>query len=326
MKMFLDIEIKPPPEKISYHDKILVIGSCFTEHIGGRLQDLKFNVLQNPNGILFNPISVSSAITSYIKNKQYDDTDLFKLNELWQSWQHHSKFSALQKEDVLQNINESQHSAHRFLKHANWAIITLGSAFSYRLAENNQPVANCHRAPGQTFKKHLTGINEITSALKQAIDDLTGFNPAIKIVFTVSPVRHIRDGVIENNRSKARLLEAVHSLIDANEQLYYFPAYELVIDVLRDYRFYDIDLVHPNYAGTEFVFEKFTQSFIEKESQAIMEEVQKFVTAAKHKPMHPSSQAHQDFIKKTYNILAEFQQKHPHIDLAKEISYFSPQQ
>jgi hypothetical protein len=322
MKMLVDIDIKSPPKKIGYKEKVLVIGSCFTEHIGGRLQDLKFKVLQNPNGILFDPLSVASSLNSYVTNKQYSEDDLFYLNELWQSWHHHSKFSGLDKEEVLGKINASQQEAHTFLKEADWLIVTLGSAFSYQVMETKAFVANCHRAPRQWFNKHLTGIDEIVKTFIETINQLLTINPSLKIIFTVSPVRHIRDGVVENNRSKARLVEAVHHLVEQYENAYYFPAYELVIDVLRDYRFYDIDLVHPNYAATEFVFEKFTANYIEQESQLMMEEIKKFVTAFKHKPFQPASVAHKAFLQKNLHQAMQFQQKHPYVDLAKEIAYF----
>ena len=317
MKMFLDIDIKSPSNRINYRDKILVVGSCFTEHIGGRLHDLKFPVLQNPNGILFDPVSVASSLSSYIQNRQYVEQDLFYLNELWQSWQHHSIFSGLQKEEVLAKINQSQQQAHNFLKTANWLIVTLGSSFSYALSENEQAVANCHRAPGQWFNKNLTPTEVIVGQLSSTLKELFAFNPTINIIFTISPVRHIRDGVVENNRSKARLIEAVHTLIEQFQQAHYFPAYELIIDVLRDYRFYDIDLVHPNYAATEFVFEKFTTNFIDVETTTLMEEVKKIVTAAKHKPFHAESKAHQSFINKTLDAAVKLQNKYPYIDLSK---------
>jgi hypothetical protein len=323
MKFLLDIDIKAPSKKISYQDKVMVVGSCFTEHIGGRLDDLKFSIMQNPNGILFDPLSVSSSLLSYLKNKQYTGEDLVYLNEVWQSWQHHSRFSGLVKEDVLQNINKSQSEAHAFLKEADWLIITLGSSFSYHLADTNVPVANCHRAPSQTFKKKLCEINDIISSYGYLLNELQKFNPALKVIFTISPVRHIRDGVVENNRSKARLLEAVHTIVELYEQAFYFPAYELVIDVLRDYRFYDIDLVHPNYAATEFVFEKFTSTFIDEASQAIMNEIKKLVTACKHKPFHPSSEAHKTFLKKNLELVQSLQQKMPHLKLERELKFFS---
>jgi hypothetical protein len=225
--------------------------------------------------------------------------------------------------EVLLNMNDFQQKAHDFLKQANWLIITLGSSFSYRLNEGGQPVANCHRAPAQWFKKHLLSIEESDTSLTKVIDRLQSFNPAIKIIFTISPVRHIRDGVVENNRSKARLIEAVQSIIEKHKHCYYFPAYELVIDVLRDYRFYDVDLVHPNYAATEFVFDTFKQHFIEEEAQTLMEEIKNIVTGYKHKPFQPETMAHQNFLKSYSEKVMQLKIKYPHLDFEKELYHFA---
>lgn len=319
----LDVDIKSPAEKITYNDKIFLIGSCFTEHIGRRLEELKFPVLQNPNGILFDPVSVARSLNSYVDLKNYYKDDLFFHNELWQSWNHHSVFSGMNQIEVLAKINESQQQAHDHIKFSNWLIVTLGSSFSYQLNENERPVANCHRAPSQWFNKHLLSIQETTDALQESIDKLKELNPSLRIILTISPVRHIRDGVVENNRSKARLVEAVNILLEKNSNCYYFPAYELVIDVLRDYRFYDIDLVHPNYAATEFVFEKFEQHFIEAGTRELMEEVKKIANGYKHKPFQPATESHQSFLKNSLEKVLVLQDKLPHLDFTKEITYFS---
>jgi hypothetical protein len=341
MNFMLDLNPAPPAEKISYRDKIMIVGSCFTEHIGNKLLELKFQVLQNPNGILFDPRSVTYSLLSYIQQKKFKKEEIFNLNEVWQSWQHHSRFSHMDAETCLAMINESQQQAHSFLKEANWLIITLGSSFSYHLT-NQTPddcrkgvghlrtneflaggeVANCHRAPAQWFYKHLMTIDEIHTALDGCIHQLWQFNPALKILFTISPVRHIRDGVVENNRSKARLIEVVHHLVNKFDGLYYFPAYELVIDVLRDYRFYDIDMVHPNYAATEFILEKFLQSYIDEESIAISEEVKKITTARKHKAFQPNTKAHQQFLKANYAKTQELLTKYPFLNLKEELDFF----
>jgi hypothetical protein len=323
MNFMLDAQINSPEKKINYRDPVMLVGSCFTEHIGNKLQELKFETLQNPNGILFDPQSVSSSIISYINNKKYSEADLSYLNELWQSWNHHSFFSNIDKEKCLQTINESQEKANQFLKKSKWLIITLGSSFSYRLKENNQPVANCHRAPAQWFNKHLMTIEEINSALDNCAHQLFQFNPDIRIVFTVSPVRHIRDGIIDNNRSKARLIESVHHLVNKFDNIYYFPAYELVIDVLRDYRFYDIDMVHPNYQATEYVLQKFTQHNVDEESNIIMEEIKKIIIARKHKAFNPSTNAHKKFLRDHFDKVNSLKLKHPFLNLEVELSYFS---
>jgi len=323
MEFMLDLPIVAPPKKINYAAPLLFIGSCFTEHIGTHLQQLKFNVLQNPNGILFDPHSVSDSLISYIQNRQYTERDLFFLNELWQSWHHHSMFSGNEKNKCLRLINEAQDHAHQFLKKTKWVIVTLGSAFSYRLKETGMPVANCHRAPAQWFNKHLMNVDEINTVLDNCIHQLFFFNPDIRIIFTVSPVRHLRDGIIENNRSKARLIEVVHNLTNKFDKLHYFPAYELVIDVLRDYRFFDIDMVHPNYQATEFVLEKFSRHFIDEPSQELMEEVRKITIAKKHKAFHPDSHAHRQFLFSNFEKAQQLNMKYPFLDMSDEINYFS---
>lgn len=323
MKMMLDVDIKCPSKQINYDDKIFLIGSCFTDHIGRRLEELKFSVIQNPHGILFDPISVSKSLSTYIECKHYKQSDLFYLHELWQSWNHHSAFSGMDAENVLLNINSSQLKAHEHLKSAKWLIITLGSSFSYRLIKDDESVANCHRAPGQWFDKHMLAIEETVNALEHNIEELRSFNPGLQIIFTISPVRHIRDGVIENNRSKARLIEAVHQLTGKYHHVHYFPSYELVIDVLRDYRFYDIDLVHPNYAATEYVFDKFEQSYIDAETRNNMEEIKKIVNGFKHKPFQPATLSHQVFLKSTLEKVMALQEKLPGLDFSKELTYFA---
>jgi hypothetical protein len=329
-----NINIKPLQPSITYHDKLLLIGSCFTEHIGNFLMDVKFRVLQNPNGILFDPISVCNSLTSYIQNKQYTADDLVYLNEAWHSWQHHSRFSGIDKDQVLAHINQSQQTAHDFLKSADWLVITLGSSFVYKLLDNSPlpfgrgvgggaAVANCHKAPAQTFQKHLSTIEETVVALDTVLYQLFQFNPDLKILFTISPVRHLRDGVVDNNRSKARLIEAVHHLVNKFDKLHYFPAYELVVDVLRDYRFFDIDLAHPNYAATQFVLEHFAESCMNKDTQQLMDDIKKLVIARNHKPFNPTSNQHQQFLKAQLQKTQNLQALYPYLDFENELLYFT---
>ena len=339
MDFMLDIQLPKADKPITHHKKILSVGSCFTEHIGTALKDLKFNVLQNPNGILFDPASVCSSLVSYIQNQQYYENDLFQLNEVWQTWQHHSRFSGMDKEKVLSVINQSQTAAHNFLKEADWLIITLGTSFSYHLVNKDSgtnyfsqssssedrsvAVANCHRAPAQWFHKHLMSVTEIIEALDNTIHQLFYFNKKLNIIFTVSPVRHIRDGVVENNRSKARLIESVHHLVSKFDRLYYFPAYELVIDVLRDYRFYSEDMVHPNYLATDFVLQKFLDTYINDETKVLVSEIRKILIARKHKASHPATEAHRKFLRSNFEKLKGLQQHYPYINFSEELDYFS---
>lgn len=307
---------------ITYQHKIMLMGSCFTEHIGNNLQELKFHTLQNPNGILFEPMSVCRSLVSYIQHKEYKEDDLFEYNELWQSWDHHSRFSSPEKQTALALINQSQQAAHDFIKQADWLIITLGSSFVYKLKEEQRFVANCHKAPAQWFDKYLLPIDEQIASLDNTMHQLFHANPKLKIIFTISPVRHLRDGVVENNRSKARLLETVHHLVNKFDRLFYFPAYELVIDVLRDYRFYDIDLAHPNYAATQFVMEKFTDYAFREPTLELMKEIRQIVTAKNHKPFHPGSKQHQQFLKQHLEKTMAIAEAHPQLNLSQELSFF----
>ena len=334
MNFMVNIDLRKPPRQINYEDKILLIGSCFTEHIGNSLEELKFSVLQNPNGILFDPRSVSKSLVSYIENRQYNEKDFFQLNEIWHSWRHHSRFSNTNLNEAVRIVNTSQQMAHQFLKQADWIIVTLGSSFSYQLTEQaanaggdpreaGAGVANCHRAPAQWFNKHLMTVDEIILNLDDALRQLFQLNPDLNIVFTVSPVRHIRDGVVDNNRSKARLIEVVHQLVNKYDNLNYFPAYELIIDVLRDYRFFDTDLVHPNYMATEFVLEKFAASFIDEPTQKLMEEIKSLVIARKHKAFQPDTMAHQQFLRTYLEKAKVLKEKYSFLDLDEEIKYFN---
>lgn len=322
MNFHLDFLIHPPDNQINYSEKILLIGSCFTEHIGSSLKRLKFPVLMNPNGILFDPLSITESLTDYINRKKFTEKDLNRREDIWFSWKHHGRFSGTDKSKLLNNINESIEEAHGFLKNAKWLILTFGTAYSYQLiGENYLPVANCHKIPQSNFSKKLLSIEEIQTALDNCFHQLRNFNPDLNIILTVSPVRHIKDGIIENNRSKARLLEAAHHLEEKFSRIYYFPAYELVIDVLRDYRFFESDLVHPNQQATGFVFNHFLNNFFDKETREIATELEKIISATEHKPFHKDAQEYKRFIKNTIEKIDKIVARHPwlNFDPEKEI-------
>jgi len=324
MQLSLNLEIPVLPKPISYTDRILLIGSCFTEHISDRLQQAKFQVLANPHGILFNPLSVAASLESYLNDRKYMQEELFYLNELWNSWDHHTRFSNVSADAAVNDINQSQSDAAAFIKHADWVVITLGSSFQYYFKETGAPVANNHRAPAQWFEKRLLNVDQITESLRAALQHLFAVNPYARVLFTISPVRHIRDGVVDNNRSKARLIESVHALCAQFEQAYYFPAYELVIDILRDYRFYDIDFVHPNYLATTFVWEQFVKSCVGQPAQEIMQQVQEIVTARSHRSRFPTTNAHQKFKESYAEKTRALMSKYSFLDLIEELRYFTP--
>lgn len=322
MNFHLEFSPKQFPSLINHQQKLFLIGSCFTENIGSKLKQYKFSVLENPNGILFNPVSITKSISSYIANKTYTAADLFYENESWHSWEHHSCFSNPDKDICLQNINQSQQEAHDFIRTADWLMITMGSAFVYELA-NKEVVANCHKVPTDKFNKRLLSIEEIKAALQKMAAALWQLNSSVKIIFTISPVRHLRDGFVENNVSKAALIQAVHQLTD-NQNFFYFPAYELIIDDLRDYRFYAEDMVHPNYAATNYVWEKFVTTCINEQTQKLMKEINTINAAKSHKPFNPTSNQHKKFLQANYKKVAELSSLYPYINFEAEREFFAP--
>jgi len=329
MKFRSEFEIQKIEQSISHQHKLMLVGSCFTENIGEKLSKHKFSVYENPNGILFNPVSVSEAIINVIENKIYTKDDLFNYNEAWHSWQHHSRFSSLSADDALDKINSTTNEAHQFLKQADYILITLGSAWIYTLtdkainAQVGTVAANNHKAPSDWFEKKLLRVHQTILVLATMLDRLGAFNPNIKIIFTISPVRHLREGAINNNRSKAVLIQAVHDLCERLKQLYYFPAYELVIDDLRDYRFFAEDLVHPNYYATQYVWEKFVDACMNDDTKKLMQEIADINTAFNHKPFNPTSNQHQKFLETYYTKVKLLQEQNTNIDFNNELSYFA---
>ncbi len=323
MNFLLPITIPPLPRRIRHEEKILLLGSCFTEHISSRLAQSGFYIVSNPQGILFNPISTAQALQNVLKNRQWMAADLFSLNGLWNSWQHHSRFSHTDPQAALAEMNSAMQAASEILSEAKWIVITLGTAFQYVLEETGMPVANNHRAPGQWFQKKLLSTEEIVSVWKELLEKLFRERPETNIVFTVSPVRHARDGAIANNRSKGRLLDAVHTICETfPERAFYFPAYEIVVDVLRDYRFYDIDLIHPNHAATSYVWEQFVAHWITPEALPAMDAAAELFRAFTHHPRFPQTEAHQLFRQKMHAKAVTLQTENPWMDLGEWIQYF----
>jgi hypothetical protein len=330
VKFKLTLSAHPSTTLIAYEQKTILIGSCFTENMGAKLKYHLFETIENPHGILFNPVSVKNAISDYISNKQYAENDLFLLNDVWNSWHHHSRFSGITKEEALDKINNSIKEAHHFLKSAHHLIITLGSAWLYTLnenapANNGLVVANNHKAPSNWFTKRLMKSQELLGDLNALVETLQNFNPSLQIIFTISPVRHLREGLVENNRSKAVLIQAVHELIETKTNVEYFPAYEYVIDDLRDYRFYAEDLVHPNYAATNYVWEKFIETYFAIETQLVMKQVAEMQLALHHKPFFAGSTEHQKFIHSCIEKSTALMANHPYLSLQNHIQAFKSQ-
>jgi hypothetical protein len=321
MKFHIEFNPRQFSTTIQHYHKLFLIGSCFTENIGTKLKHHKFDVIENPNGILFNPTSITKSINSYVNNKQYVESDLFYQNECWNSWEHHSRFSNPDLTTCLDGINQSQQEAHEFIMKTDWVFITVGSAFVYEL-DNNEVVANCHKVPTDKFRKRLLSVSEVYAAFKQMLGELFSVNPTAKIIFTISPVRHLRDGFVENNRSKSTLIQAVHQLVEEDDRLFYFPAYELVIDDLRDYRFYAEDMVHPNYTATNYVWEKLLATCMHEDAQKLMKEINVINAAKNHKPFNPGSEQHRKFLQTNLEKIDQLAGQYPYINFEEELIYF----
>ena len=313
--------------RIQYPDKTFFIGSCFTENMSVKMQHYLFDTFENPHGILFNPISVNNALMDCVEKKMYTASDLFFYNDIWNSWHHHTRFSGVKQQEALDKINTSIVTGHDYLKKAHHIVITLGSSWLYQLTKEakygttGMVVANNHKAPSNWFSKRLMEPNELQKVLDKLIVGLKKINPSIHVIFTISPVRHLREGAIENNRSKAVLIQGVHHAVQMHDQVEYFPAYEYVIDDLRDYRFYAEDLVHPNYAATNYVWEKWVASYMDSSTHILMQKVNELQQAVLHKPFFKGSEAHQQFLVQTIQKAKDLKSSSPNISVEKQLQF-----
>lgn len=310
-------------QPIDYTSTIFFIGSCFSENISKLLSQRKFSVLSNPSGILFDPLSIERYIIELAEKKLYTSSDLFLYKELYGSWNHHSQFSEVQAEAVVDKINEANKKAYDFLTTCTHCFITLGSAFSYFNTTENRWVANCHKVPQSHFSKILLKSEEILASLKNIKHALERIQPNIQINLTISPVRHLRDGLIENNRSKARLIDAVYQFCQEFPSIYYFPSYEIVIDVLRDYRFFDIDFAHPNYLATQIVFDYFQDLCLNPKSYKDIENFYSLYLALNHRTKHPKTNENIKFLESNIEKVKLFASQFPHLDFSEELAYFN---
>jgi hypothetical protein len=317
----LEFEPKPLEQKIGIGDKIMLLGSCFTEHIYERLQYFKIKSLQNPHGVLFNPYSIFTALHHYADLKSVTEDELFEEQGIWRHWHFHSSLSHTDKYTTIEKMNASILSGHQFLKSTDWLIVTFGSSYLYHF-ENQFPVSNCHKVSLSKFTKRLLQPKEIFEQFEAVYARIKLINPKLKWIFTISPVRHLRDGFVENNRSKAILIHALDNICAAYPDIIYFPSYELIVDDLRDYRFYAEDMVHPNYLATKYVWDKLVQSSFDGKSREVMKELEQINMAYHHKPMHPESDEHRKFRQKIKEMIADLGRRYPEMDLDREYDHF----
>lgn len=310
----LNFPIQPLDKKISYRHKILLAGSCFAENIGAMMDKYAFHAHTNPNGITYNPHSIAVMLQRLMAGNAYTEDDLFLYNELWSSWQHHGSFSNTDKINCLERINKEFVQAQNYLQNGDWLVITFGSAYVYNLKSTGEKVANCHKFPNKEFDKILLQPADIIAQWQQAIQQLQTYNPQLNILLTVSPVRYVRDGLVNNTLSKAILLQAVHSLCNRFENVNYFPAYELVMDDLRDYRFFTEDLVHPNAQAIQYVWEKLIDSAFDDETQSVYPQIKQLYTERQHRPFNTDTQAYQKFLAAHTSKIQKLKTEYPFID------------
>ncbi|CAA0246114.1 conserved hypothetical protein [Tenacibaculum maritimum] len=304
---------KQSTHEINHHATLLLLGSCFSENIGKKLNYFKFQSLINPLGILFHPKAIENLIINATLHKKYTEKDIFLHNEHWHCYDAHSSLSANNKADLLNNLNNGLLHTATQIKAASHIIITLGTSWVYRHLNTNTIVANCHKVPQKKFSKEILTIEEITTSLHTIITHITSINPKSSILFTLSPIRHLKDGFIENQRSKAHLLTAIHNSIHNQKNCYYFPSYEIMMDELRDYRFYKEDMIHPNNTAINHIWEKFSATWISEESKKIMQQIDAIQKGLAHRPFNPKSEQHQQFLKKLYKKKETLQQAFPFI-------------
>ena len=313
------------PFHISHQHSLLCMGSCFAENIARELEAFQFNCLANPFGILYNPISVSNGLELLMGSSQFSANDLFLHQGLWHSFQHHGRFSGPDRETVLNQLNKQLLSGQSHIQKTNRLLLTLGTAYTFRLKDSKQVVANCHKRPADEFDRELLSVELSVLALSEILKKLKFQHPEIEVVLTVSPIRHLRDGLIQNQRSKATLLLTAAALEQQFPFVHYYPAYEMVIDDLRDYRFYEKDMAHPNQLAVDYIWNHFQSTFFEANTQQIVKEVAKVIQAAQHRPFHPHIKEHQDFVHKQLARIAALKKQYSFLDLSKEVAAFEAQ-
>jgi len=298
---------------IDYHSKLILLGSCFSENIGQRFDYFKFQSTVNPFGILFHPKAIETFITNAINEKVYSEKDIIYQNERWHCFGAHSSVSSGNKHELLAHLNTAIISANKELKEASHLVITLGTSWVYRFIETDTIVTNCHKIPQNKFLKELLLVDEVSESLRAITTHVKSVNKNLNIIFTVSPVRHLKDGFIENTQSKSHLIAAIHTIIDQHKNMYYFPSFELMMDELRDYRFYAEDMIHPNKIAIDYIWEKLVASWFSEETTSTMTAIDVIQKGLLHRPFNEKSDEHQQFLKNIQSKKEKIQQQFPFI-------------
>lgn len=320
MELYTYIHIPRAPFRFSCTERMLLLGSCFAENIGTRLARNKFNVDINPFGTLYNPASIAAALRRLLHPERFTAGDLLQHEGVYHSFSHHSRFSSTSETECLRNINDRLEASTNEFRKTTYLVVTLGTAYVYRLKSSGEVVANCHKLPEKMFDRSMLTVGKIIAEWKELLLSLWEQNPDLKILFTVSPIRHWKDGAHGNQLSKATLLLSVDELQAAYpERIAYFPAYEIMMDELRDYRFYATDMLHPSELAIDYIWQRFTENFLSDETKGILKEWAEIQKAINHRPFQPESDAYKRFISQTLLKMERINEKFPSFDLTKEM-------
>jgi lysophospholipase L1-like esterase len=314
MQFSTKVPIPKSNNPIDYQSKIVLLGSCFAENIGDRFQHFKFQNSVNPFGIIFNPVSIEKLVSRVVNQQNFTEKDIFFDNDLWHCYEVHSEVSHSDKEVLLVHLNQLLESTNNQITKSTHIIITYGTSWVYKLKTSNEVVANCHKVPQNQFDKEILSVATIENSIQNTINLIQKINPDCQIIFTVSPVRHLKDGFVENQRSKAHLISAIQQILNSKSLfLNYFPSYEILLDELRDYRFYAEDMLHPNPTAIDYIWERFTATHIAETCLPIMAEVDTIQKAVAHRPFHPNTESHQKFLSNLNQKIIKLQEQLPYI-------------
>ncbi len=302
-----------PDNQIDYDSRILLLGSCFAESIGEKLSYFKLQNTINPFGIVFHPIAIEKLITDSINGKEYSKNDIFFYNERWHSFDAHSNLSSISSDAILDKLNKSCDITKEQILSSTHIIITLGTSWVYRYIESDSIVANCHKLPQKNFLKELLSVEDVKDSLQEIVALIKQVNSNAAIIFTVSPVRHTKDGIIENNLSKAHLISGIHQVVDKRNGVFYFPSYEIMMDELRDYRYYADDMIHPSKIAIDYIWERFNTVWISDKSYQTMDEVDTIQKGLNHEPFSSKSEQHLQFLETLEEKQTELKIQFPHI-------------
>jgi len=312
----------PAPFSLSHADRLLVMGSCFSETMGQRLRESGFRIVQNPFGVVYNPASIAQALRRLMQEEPFQATDLVALDGLYHSFHHHGSFSNSNPKEALNHMNAAYWQAVDALKESTHLILTLGTSWVYSLNESGQVVANCHKFPAGQFNRHRLSITDIVDDYSSLFDRLLEMNSRLRIVLTVSPIRHQKDGFHANSLSKSILLLATDRLAERYSNVYYYPSYELMMDDLRDYRFYADDMLHPSALASSYIWDHFSETYFSKQTKEIAKQVQQVRKAMEHRPFHPDESAYRRFAQKNLAAIEGLILSEPALDLKEEKAFF----